>query len=257
MEKKYFFFDIDGTLTNRKTGEMIPSAQQALDELRAHGHFVAIATGRAHYKASPFMKKVGLKDMVCYGGGGLVIDGKLIKNEPLDPEKAKAILKEEVELGYGALLMLDDSIKCYSKDDAFRQQCGPRQEPTEYVIDPALDYDSLKVIYKMYFSIPKEEEYRLTLKDTLGNLRFVPEYLMYQYDAKHEGIIDMMHHVDGNVKDVVVFGDDSNDLVMFDPRWTSIAMGNACNALKAKADMIAEANVDDGIYRICKQQGWI
>ena len=51
MNKKYFFFDIDGTLTDRATGKIVPSAQVALNELQKAGHFVAIATGRAHYKA--------------------------------------------------------------------------------------------------------------------------------------------------------------------------------------------------------------
>ena len=44
MEKKYFFFDIDGTLTDRSTGKIVPSAREALDRLEANGHFVAIAT---------------------------------------------------------------------------------------------------------------------------------------------------------------------------------------------------------------------
>lgn len=51
MEKKYLFFDIDGTLTNRATGGIVPSAKEALQRLEENGHFVAIATGRAHYKA--------------------------------------------------------------------------------------------------------------------------------------------------------------------------------------------------------------
>lgn len=51
MEKKYLFFDIDGTLTDRATGEIVPSAKEVLQRLEENGHFVAIATGRAHYKA--------------------------------------------------------------------------------------------------------------------------------------------------------------------------------------------------------------
>ena len=66
----------------------------------------------------------------------------------------------------------------------------------------------------MYISIPKDKESELTLKDTLGNLRFVPDYLMFQYDAKHQGILDMMQHIGGDLKDVVVFGDDTNDKCM-------------------------------------------
>ena len=49
MEKKYLFFDIDGTLTDRSTGEIVTSAREALPRLEENGHFVAIATGRAHY----------------------------------------------------------------------------------------------------------------------------------------------------------------------------------------------------------------
>ena len=134
---------------------------------------------------------------------------------------------------------------------------GDRKEPTEYVYDENLDVDKLNVIYKMYISISKEKESELTLKDTLGNLRFVPDYLMFQYDAKHQGILDMMEHIGGDLKDVVVFGDDTNDKVMFDPQWTSVAMGNACQELKDIATIVTDANVDDGIYNICKKMEWI
>lgn len=256
MDKKYFFFDIDGTLTDLKTGKIVPSAQLALDKLQKAGHFTAIATGRAHYKARGFMESVGLHNMVCCGGGGLVIDGDLIQNIPLDLEKSKAVVHQADQLGYGVLLQLDDSIKCFAKNDLFREQVGPRKEPTEYIIDPDLDVDKLDAIYKIYISLPAEEEYKLTLKDTLGSLRFVKDYLMFQYDAKHQGILDMMKALDADPKDVVVFGDDYNDLVMFDDRWTSIAMGNACDELKEKASIVTDANVDDGIYNICEKMNW-
>lgn len=256
MNKKYFFFDIDGTLTNRETREVVPSAKEALDKLQEAGHFVAIATGRAHYKAVGFMKSVGLSNMVCCGGGALVIENELVHNIPLDLEKAKAIVKEAESLGVGILLMLDDSIDVYSKNDLFRSQVGERKEPTNYIIDENLDYDKLDKIYKIYLSISKEDEHLLTLKDTLGNLRFVEEYLMFQYDAKHQGILDMIEKIGGKIEDVVVFGDDYNDLVMFDSRWTSIAMGNACDELKEMASYVTDANVDNGIYNACVKNEW-
>ena len=40
MEKKLFFFDIDGTLTDRSTGQVVPSAKRALELLEEQGHFL-------------------------------------------------------------------------------------------------------------------------------------------------------------------------------------------------------------------------
>lgn len=257
MEKKYFFFDIDGTLTERKTRKIVPSAQQALKELVDNGHFVAIATGRAHYKARSFMEEVGLHNMVCCGGGGLVINDELLVNTPLELEKAIAICNQAEALGYGVLLQLDDSIDVYAKNDLFIKQVGERQEPTRYFYDKSLDYNTLEKIFKIYISIPQDKEYELTLKDTLGNLRFVQDYLMFQYDAKKEGIENMMKMLNADVKDVVVFGDDYNDMVMFDERWFSIAMGNACDDLKQMANYVTDENIHDGIYNACKKFNWI
>ncbi len=49
-DKKYFFFDIDGTLIDIQTGIPVPSALETIKKLQDKGHFVAIATGRADYK---------------------------------------------------------------------------------------------------------------------------------------------------------------------------------------------------------------
>lgn len=43
-----------------------------------------------------------------------------------------------------------------------------------------------------------------------------------------------MEYLKADIKDVVVFGDGENDLVMFKKEWTSIAMGNGVEDLKKK-----------------------
>ena len=80
---------------------------------------------------------------------------------------------------------------------------------------------------------------------------------MFQPDNKKGGILKMMEILHAPLQDVVVFGDDYNDLDMFDKDlWTCVAMGNACDALKEKAAYITDNNVDDGIYHICEKMGW-
>ena len=52
MDKKYFFFDIDGTLTDLNTKKIIPSAQEAVNKLQDAGHFVSICTSPPLEKSS-------------------------------------------------------------------------------------------------------------------------------------------------------------------------------------------------------------
>lgn len=165
--KKYIFFDIDGTLTDNRTGKIVPSAREALDKLRKNGHFVAIATGRAYYKAKDFLKEAGLRNMVCNGGNGIVINHELIRNAPLDHAKALAIINEAESLGYGVLVAPYDSKDVVSKNMLFFKQAGFRKEPTRYLIDDKIDYAKLENIYKIYISIPGDKEEELTLKEIL------------------------------------------------------------------------------------------
>lgn len=257
MDRKYFFFDIDGTLTIKETGEILPSVYQAIKKLKENGHFVAIATGRAYYKTKDIAQDLGIDYVVSNGGCALVEYGKMIQNQPLDHDKAVKVCNQAEELGFGVLVSVDDSIDVVMINEKFIQQVGYRKEPTRYFYDASLKYEDIQDIYKIYIAVSRDEEHLLTSKDDLGYIRFVDSYLTFQHDEKEKGIERMIDHVHGDIKDVVVFGDDYNDLVMFKKEWTSIAMGNACDELKEKADFVTRKNSEDGILYACQHFGWI
>ena len=244
MGRKFFFFDIDGTLTDRKTGLIVPSAAEALQKLREAGHFVAINTGRAHYKARKFFDENGFENMVCNGGMAIVIDKKLVENSPLIIENALALYHQALDRGYGVLVSDEDSQRVAARDFRFYDQAGIRKEPTTYAIDSDYRPEDRGIIYKMYISISSR------------HIWFEPEYLLIQQDAKKRGIMRMLELVGGNPEDVVVFGDDTNDMDMFAPEFYKIAMGNGHPDLKAVADEVAPPNIEDGIYRVCEKNGW-
>ena len=260
MSRKYFFFDIDGTLTNLETRQLIPSALKTIECLQKAGHFVAIASGRAYYKTKDVARQAHIHNVVCNGGAGIVLDDKMVKNEPLDKEKALALLNEANQLDLGTLVAFDDSIDVFMNDERFIKQVGLRQEPTRYYFDPNKSYAEVKDIYKIYLAVNQEDEDKLTLKDSLGHVRFGDGYLTYQHDKKDQGIKNMLKIVGGKDEDVFVFGDAENDVVMFRDEWYKVALKSHATGnelLRSKADYVSDYAENDGIYKACKKLGCI
>lgn len=110
-------------------------------------------------------------------------------------------------------------------------------------LDPR-DYDQ---IYKVYIACFKGEEEKLESLKKLPWCRFHKEYLFVEPGDKSKGIKRMVEHLDGDIKDVVVFGDEKNDLSIFISEWISIAMGNATEEIKKLATEITLDNDHDGI----------
>ncbi len=58
-EKKYFFFDLDGTLSVGRERFVPESTRFCLQRLRDNGHFVSVATGRLQKDAFDFVAPLG------------------------------------------------------------------------------------------------------------------------------------------------------------------------------------------------------
>lgn len=257
MRRKYFFFDIDGTLAVGIPGKQyVPeSAKLALKKLEEQGHFIAIATGRSYAMARPIMDQLGFKNMIHDGGNGITIDGKLIDIIPLNYDDCIDLINECKAKNFIWALSPDNSRIRLAPDNRFYDFTHDTYMETKVVdgLNP-LDYDK---IYKVYIACFKDEEKKLNSLKKLPWCRFHKEYLFVEPGDKSIGIKKMVDYLGGDYKDVVVFGDEKNDLNMFIDEWTSIAMGNAVDELKDKATYITNNAWDDGIYNACVHFGWI
>ncbi len=258
MNRKYFFFDIDGTLIagGYGVGHIPSSAKMAIETLKRNGHFVAIATGRSHAMAESIRVGLGFENMVSDGGNGITMDGKLLGIDPLDKELCCRLIDECNEKKIPWAISFDNSIYRHSPDSTF-PEAVKLNSYMETVVVPGLDPRKCDYIYKVYIAGNDTVEHSLEALKDLPWCRYNPYYFFVEPCDKSVGIKKMVGLLGGEIKDVVVFGDQRNDLSMFSPEWTSIAMGNAVDELKAKADYVTTDVDKDGIYNALKHFNWI
>lgn len=252
MEKKYLFFDIDNTLAVGMPGrQYVPeSAQKTLDLLRVNGHFTAIATGRAHAMAEDYRKQLGFENMVSDGGYGITINDKLEYLRPLDYDACLALIDECKEKDIPWAIQIDDSQTRLAPDERFYDFTHDIYMNTQVV--PGLDPKNYEQIYKLYIAGLYPIENSLQTLPALPYCRYHKEYFFVEPTNKAWGVKEMVKRMGGDPARVVVFGDGLNDLSIFSDKWTCVAMGNAVDELKAKADFVTKDAGDDGIYYACK-----
>lgn len=256
MRKKYFFFDIDGTLAVGSPGRYIPeSTRKTIQKLREQGHFLAIATGRSYAMAYEHMRELGFENMVSDGGNGVTINGQLQGIAPLDKKAAISLIEECIHKGIIWAVSPDNKTRRLAPDHRFYE--FTKDNYMETVVDKNLDIYNFENIHKVYVACAPGEENKLEMLHHLPFARYHDEYIFVEPDDKSVGIKKIINYFDADYRDVVVFGDEKNDLKMFIPEWTSIAMGNGIPALKEKATYVTTDADKDGIYNACKHFGWI
>lgn len=253
MERKFIFFDIDGTLTDDNPGgKILESTFRALEQLKKNGHFVAIATGRAQWMAIDFAKASGIDHMVSDGGNGLTVDGELLYIKPLDFNAANRVIDDCILHHYAYAVSI-------SNEDVLYSNCHDIEKYTMHVktiVDETIDFHQVNAIYKIYIYLTPEEEKNLKL-DKLDYMRYLDDQIIVEPTEKYQGILEMVRIMGGNEKDIVVFGDGHNDYSMIKQAPLGIAMGNAAQEIKDIADFITKRNDEDGIEYACQYFGWI
>ena len=257
FRKKYFFFDIDGTIAIGMPKHIPESTEYALNKLKEKGHFISVATGRLYTMTKPFCDQFGISNMVTDGGFGTVLNGQ-VDIKPLDRQMMIDIVDvfEEKNIPW-AICMADERVWHTRTKKFYDIMEKDKMNYMDTVIDPNLDIRKVKDIFKGFACINPEEEAGLEALKNVTYTRYRPGYIVIEPDDKSLGIRKVMDLMGIEDQDVVVFGDNTNDIKMFRPEWTSIAMGNAVEELKKIADFVTKDADDGGIEYACRHFGWI
>ena len=115
--KKYFFFDIDGTLRTGMGGPVPESTRKCLDELRAKGHFVATATGRMQKDAVRRTAELNIANHVADGGWSVTLAGEIVHMRPLPAEPCRAFLQQLDRLGIPWAITCENEFRRITPDE--------------------------------------------------------------------------------------------------------------------------------------------
>lgn len=257
--KKLIVVDVDGTLVNDDK-IITPKTKNALISAIKAGHEVMIASGRSVYglreqaKALEFDKFGGV--LSAFNGGQLYDykEGKILIDHPIERNLAKEIidfskiLDLELMVYDGEYIITDKPDTYYVNRDSkivnmeikVVENLGENMDFATNKFMFAQDPDKISEPAKLLFEKfgDRTEQVRST--------RFYYE-LMPLGLSKGTSIIEACKIFGIDRKDVIVFGDEMNDMSMFEVAGISVAMANAVDPIKKAADFVTKSNNEDGI----------
>lgn len=258
--KKIIAVDIDGTLLNSKR-EITEKTKNTLIKAQELGHIVVIASGRDPLGVLPF---ADILEFEKYGGllsnfnGGRITNYKtkeVIINHPMDINLAKEILQfAEKNLKMHYILYTDDCVVTSSEETyTLKEICDKAFTHYEVIEDLAysLDFAPNKILFSQDPKLIDEDAKKL--KDNFFEKTAQVKSTPYFYEIMPKGIDkgkslkEIAKYFDMDMKDVIAFGDEENDLTMIEMAGVGVVMGNGTDFMKEKADFITKSNDEDGI----------
>ena len=269
MRRRIIALDLDGTLlTPQKT--ILPESLTALQRARAAGYQVLIVTGRHHVAIHPFYQALALDTPAICCNGAYIYDyaaGSVLEGSPLSRKQARETLNLLEAWHIHALMYVDDEMLYQTpvghveRTQRWALTLPEHQRPTLRKVDSLFAaVDSAHAIWK--FALTGEDIPRLQqiTRQIESELQLACEWSWRdQVDVARPGtskghrLAQWVAAQGATMNDVVAFGDNYNDLSMLEAAGLGIAMGNADDAIKARADKTIgtneESSIADAIYR--------
>lgn len=258
MKRKFFAFDIDGTLldSNKKP---LSSTIEALATLRKAGHFVTIATGRSRFHAQEIIRVLNFDNYILCNGAAAFLDHQQVYKNLLDETELSAFVSEAQQLRIDTAFVGMDTAK---RSSSMNLQIMDEAMSSFGAELPELDmqFPEEKEVYQALAFYGKE--YEGYFDNTYPRLRFIRWHensvdVVPKEGSKAATILHMANQLGISPSDTICFGDGANDREMLQACGVGVAMGNASKEIQAVADTVTASNDDDGIWKALKDMALI
>lgn len=255
---KAIFFDIDGTLLDKEHSipEMTPRVQNALRNLQNEGHHIFISTGRPHAFMQKDILNFGFDGFVMSNGALVMLGDEVIFQSELDPKAVKKLCDFARTENIEYMLESYPFVYCpkgFTACEEFFKKIGV--DYSNFIRD--FDIEKISISKLEFVSARKDlEELEIAYKKILANPGFTgwadPFHFktMEVYSdtvSKATGILEVLKHLNIDVKNSYAFGDGYNDKEMIKTVGTGFVMATAKDDLKQFADHIVPSVHEDGV----------
>lgn len=277
---KFLFFDIDGTLVG-KSKMVTEKTKWAIQQARQNGHRAFLCTGRAPTSIVGDIKNIEFDGAICSAGGFVIVDGEYIFENFMN----QYILSEVMTLFINnhILFTLETKKALYQTpgvneffDQKHQKDCENNLELMRFFQLrrmgenrlPIKDFNILttgvtKVCFiapnkqSFYDCVPFLEEFFNIVTFSKEEDDFINGEIILKYCTKADGILKVVNHFQGRMKDTVGFGDSMNDYQMLQEVETGVVYEGASDNLKALGKYFFTDPDEDGIYKVMKEMDLI
>ncbi len=250
--------DVDGTLvTEQKV--LTERALEAVRALRQNGIKFAITSGRPPRGMAMLTGPLALDTPIAGFNGGVLVepDMSVIEAKTLPPDIARAVVKLIGDHGMDAWLYTADDWFIHNPKAAHveRETWTVKFDPTvvEAFSDEALDH-AVKIVGvsdDRDLVAKAEKDAQSQFGDKVSAARSQPYYLDVTHpDANKGSVVETLSkRLNIPYEEFATIGDMPNDELMFGKSGFSIAMGNASDEVKGRANATTASYNDEGFAK--------
>jgi Cof subfamily protein (haloacid dehalogenase superfamily) len=253
--------DLDGTARSRTRG-ITPGVRAAVAAARARGVRVCVATGRMWRSAEPWIRALGADSPAILYNGGQVLDfatGRTLYECRL----AGAAAGEALAL---ARRVAEVQPLLYAQDRVFAERRHPLADA--YAVDDGLSYEVVASLdslldedpYKLLIIGPRQriEALQGTVRQAglpVHTVQSEPVYLEILPSGVSKGaaLRAMVEVLGTRTEDTIAVGDNWNDLEMIEAAGLGVAMGQAPEGVRARADYVCGSAEEEGVREVIER----
>lgn len=269
MRYKMIVLDIDGTLTNDEK-EITPKTLAALKKAQENGVILVLASGRPVAGLQKLCRELEMEKhhgiLLAYNGGKLLDaqSGAVLYEKAIPVERAKAVLSHLEQFPVSPMVMKENCLYVPKKEGYkadYESSINGLDIVEVGVLSEFLEFNPVKILTAAPNEVLLENMEAITepFQEEFAFAMSAPFYLECNMKGinKAASLDKVCGELGIDASEIIAFGDAQNDISMVEYAGLGVAMGNACEELKAVANEITASNNEDGIALLLEKYGVI